>query len=349
SDKCRRNWSRIDRRGLGWRDCGPRYRGERFQREESLAVQLRLRKALRKQDSGARGIQNVPPDTEQSRDQLWNAPLPVRKGGYRDLPRRDAPSLTLREDRETIPGTRILQGLPWIGLHYEADGDTQQSLPELSQGPVTIRNMEAPSRFDPGRNQDAIQLREKSQSQYIAQFAPVEVKHLSSPDITPFESRRVDDQALVMEMLSTETDATYTFQGLKRRLGLHQEKLTRILRRLEDNNLVAKTEEGYRTLKHSRKATQHLVNGEPVIRGQLPPGIDSQSLLGKIKGRWFKNFRWVGYANGTDELSLYWITEDNKFQVRIQLSPIEILVWSQPTDPKETDSPVTAAYELFDR
>jgi hypothetical protein len=175
------------------------------------------------------------------------------------------------------------------------------------------------------------------------------VKQLSSPDITPFESRRVDDQALVMEMLSAETDATYTFQGLKRRLGLHQEKLTRILRRLEDNNLVAKTEEGYRTLKHSRKAAQHLVNGEPVIRGQLPPGIDSQSLLGKIKGRWFKNFRWVGYANGTDELSLYWITEDNKFQVRIQLSPIEILVWSQPTDPKETDSPVTAAYELFDR
>src|SRR5205823_3964769 len=182
-----------------------------------------------------------------------------------------------------------------------------------------------------------------------SRFVPLILKQLSSPDITPFESRRLDDQALVMEMLSMETDATYTFQGLKRRLGLHQEKLTRILRRLEDNNLVAKTDEGYRTLKHSRKATQHLVNGEPVIRGQLPPGIDSQGLLGKIKSRWFKNFRWIGYANGTDELSLYWITEDNKFQVRIQLSPIEILVWSQPTDPKETDSPVTAAYELFDR
>jgi len=92
-----------------------------------------------------------------------------------------------------------------------------------------------------------------------------------------------------MEMLSAETDSTYTFQGLKRRLGLHQEKLTRILRRLEDNNLVAKTEEGYRTLKHSRKTAQHLVGGEPVIRGQLPPGIDAQNLLGKIKGRWFKN------------------------------------------------------------
>jgi len=172
---------------------------------------------------------------------------------------------------------------------------------------------------------------------------------LPSPDITPFESRPVDDQALVLEMLSAESDATYTFQGLKRRLGLHQEKLTRILKRLEDDNLVAKTEEGYRTLKHSRKAPQHLVNGEPVIRGQLPPGIDSHNLVGKIKGRWFKNFRWVGYSNGHDEQSLYWITEDNRFQVRIQLSPIEILVWSQPIDSKETNSPVTAAYELFDR
>ncbi len=152
-----------------------------------------------------------------------------------------------------------------------------------------------------------------------------------------------------MEMLSTETDATYTFQGLKRRLGLHQEKLIRILRRLEDDNLVAKTDEGYRTLKQSRKAAHHLVEGEPVIRGQLPPGIDSHSLLGKIKGRWFKNFRWVGYANATDALTLYWITEDNKFQVRIQLSLVEILVWSQATDPKETISPVAAAYELFDR
>lgn len=152
-----------------------------------------------------------------------------------------------------------------------------------------------------------------------------------------------------MEMLSTEADATYTFQGLKRRLGLHQEKLTRILRRLEDSNLVARTVEGYRTLKQPRKGTRHLVEGDPVIRGQLPRGIESHSLLEKIKGRWFKNFRWIGYANGIDELSLYWITEDNKFQVRIQLSQTEILVWSKPTDPKETGSPLTAAYELFDR
>ena len=152
-----------------------------------------------------------------------------------------------------------------------------------------------------------------------------------------------------MEMLSAESDATFTFQGLKRRLGLHQEKLTRILKRLEDDNLVAKTEEGYRTLTKPRRRTNHLLEKEPVIRGQLPPGFNQFGLMDNIKGRWFKNFRWVGYANGTDDLSLYWITEDNRFQVRIQLSPAEILVWSEPTDRQEISSPVSAAYELFDR
>jgi hypothetical protein len=172
---------------------------------------------------------------------------------------------------------------------------------------------------------------------------------LPSPDIVPFEARPVDDQELVMKMLSAESDATYTFQGLKRRLGLHQEKLTRILRRLEDDKLVAKTDEGYRTLKQPRGGAHHLFEGEPVIIGQLPPSIDSHVLLDRIKGRWFKNFRWVGYANATDGLSLYWITEDNKFEVRVQLSPIEILVWSQATKLAGASSPVAAAYELFDR
>ena len=151
-----------------------------------------------------------------------------------------------------------------------------------------------------------------------------------------------------MDMLSAENDATYTFQGIKRKLGLHQEKLTRILRRLEDDNLVQKTDEGYKVTHHPRRA-RHTVEAEPVIQGQLPPGMDSQELLTKLKGRWFKNFRWIGYSNGQNGPSLYWITEDNRFQVKVELSPLEILVWSQPTSAKETSSPVSAGYELFDR
>lgn len=152
-----------------------------------------------------------------------------------------------------------------------------------------------------------------------------------------------------MNMLSSETDATYTFQGMRRRLGLHQEKLTRILKRLEDDNLVLKTDEGYKVLRGSRKSSQHLNVGEPVIQGLLPPGIDKQILTSKLKGRWFKNFRWLGYSTSESGPSLYWITEDGRFQLAVRLASSEILVWSHPTSEFETQSPIAAGYELFDR
>jgi len=173
---------------------------------------------------------------------------------------------------------------------------------------------------------------------------------LPSPEIGPsFDARPPDDQALVMNMLSSESDATYSFQGMKRRLGLHQEKLTRILKRLEDDNLVLKTDEGYKVLHHSRKTTRHLDEGEPIIRGQLPPGVDPGILTSKLKGRWFKNFRWLGYSTSESGQSLYWITEDGRFQLVVRLAPAEILVWSQPTNDVETHSSIGAGYELFDR
>jgi len=83
---------------------------------------------------------------------------------------------------------------------------------------------------------------------------------------------------MVMEMLSSESDATYSFQGMKRRLGLHQEKLTRILKRLEDDNLVIKTDGGYRVLRQPRRAQRQEAYGAPVIRGQVPPGVDPETL-----------------------------------------------------------------------
>jgi len=152
-----------------------------------------------------------------------------------------------------------------------------------------------------------------------------------------------------MEMLSSESDATYSFQGMKRKLGLHQEKLTRILRRLEDDNLVLKTEEGYRILGHPRRTARHAAYGEPIIHGLLPPGTNPEALMSRLKGRWFKNFRWLAYASGETGVSLYWITEEGRFQIKVQLSDGEVSLWSQPTDPKDTGSPMAAGYELFDR
>src|SRR5438128_1396362 len=114
-------------------------------------------------------------------------------------------------------------------------------------------------------------------------------------------------------------------------------------------DLVLKTDEGYKVLHHSRKTTRHLDEGEPVIRGQLPPGIDPNLLTSKLKGRWFKNFRWLGYSSSGSGQSLYWITEDGRFQLVVRLAPAEILVWNQPTNEVETHSSIAAGCGPFGR
>ena len=155
-----------------------------------------------------------------------------------------------------------------------------------------------------------------------------------------------------MDMLSSRHGTVYSFQGMRRKLGLHQEKLTRILKRLEDDNLVMKTDEGYTGLRISTHPTQpDILYGEPVIRGHLPPGTNFDAVMSRLKGRWFKNFRWLGYTSNDREQSMFWITEDGNYQVRVELTPMEVLVWAENTPgvKRVVSSPVPAAYELFDR
>ncbi|HEX2013947.1 MAG TPA: MarR family transcriptional regulator, partial [Nitrososphaera sp.] len=49
----------------------------------------------------------------------------------------------------------------------------------------------------------------------------------------------------VLELLN-EAGSKYSFKGLMRKLNLHQQSLSRALRRLEELGLVEKTAEGYR-------------------------------------------------------------------------------------------------------
>ena len=54
-----------------------------------------------------------------------------------------------------------------------------------------------------------------------------------------------DRDSDILAFLSEEEFTFFTFEGLKRRLGLHPETLSRILSRLEQEGIVKKSSEGY--------------------------------------------------------------------------------------------------------
>jgi hypothetical protein len=57
----------------------------------------------------------------------------------------------------------------------------------------------------------------------------------------------------VLSFLSDEEFQCFTFEGLKRRLGLHPETLSRILNRLEAEGAIKKSSEGYTVTKEIAK------------------------------------------------------------------------------------------------
>src|SRR5207245_10653735 len=60
-----------------------------------------------------------------------------------------------------------------------------------------------------------------------------------------------DHDREVLEFLSHDPDSQVAFQGLRRRLGIHPEQLSRALHRLADSELVERPDLGYRV---SRRA-----------------------------------------------------------------------------------------------
>src|SRR2546421_12611193 len=53
-----------------------------------------------------------------------------------------------------------------------------------------------------------------------------------------------DHDREVLEFLSHDPDSQVAFQGLRRRLGIHPEQLSRALHRLADSELVGRTDFG---------------------------------------------------------------------------------------------------------
>jgi len=155
----------------------------------------------------------------------------------------------------------------------------------------------------------------------------------------------------VLQTVLEEGLTVFTFDGLKRLTGLHQEKLSRIIDRLEEEGLLEKVEEGYRiTARGNQTIPRPLSSGLqpiPIVQSLLPRDVDLQQIISGLKGRWFGGLRWLGYTQNEEGTVLKWIAEEDGVQIDARFTDSYLSIDAKVAEGREVSQAVKAAHQLL--
>ncbi|MGB6463791.1 MAG: MarR family transcriptional regulator [Nitrosotalea sp.] len=171
----------------------------------------------------------------------------------------------------------------------------------------------------------------------------------------------------VLSILNQDNDLAdnqYTFNGLARKLGIHQQSLSRSLHRLENSGLVEKSEAGYRPSKNlrsilvkrsrldlenlSRKISKQHLQFVQVLQLYIPSTVEVEEIVNKLVGKWFGNLRWIGLIDGDGGYVLQWANGD-KFQVNLKIVSRYAVVESNAMGDKSKAEAMVSAYRIFEQ
>jgi hypothetical protein len=161
-----------------------------------------------------------------------------------------------------------------------------------------------------------------------------------------------DRDSDILAFLSQEDFTFFTFEGLKRRLGLHPETLSRILNRLEQEGIVKKTAEGYTV---TREIAKHLKlhqtstreSRTSLLQTYLPSDIPVQQLISNLRGKWFGLLRWLGLSETNESITLKWITEDGDIQIDAKITETQLTIEAKFLHHTNLNRALKAAYQLM--
>ena len=161
-----------------------------------------------------------------------------------------------------------------------------------------------------------------------------------------------DHDREVLEFLSKDPSSQVAFQGLRRRLGIHPEQLSRALHRLSRDDLVERTELGYRVTPKaltilSPDAIRAEDPGIPVLQTYLPTDADVRALVQALRGTWIGALRWYGLSESADGMRLAWALEDDSIRLEAIVRPGQLVVAAKVASPDLLDNATRLGHQLF--
>jgi hypothetical protein len=154
----------------------------------------------------------------------------------------------------------------------------------------------------------------------------------------------------ILQAIQEEGLTVFSFDGLKRLVGVHQEMLSRILGRLEDDGLLERVSEGYRLTSKSAHLLRPMSLGAPkvpIVQSLLPQDVNMQEIIAGLKGRWFGSLRWLGYTQNEDGTTLKWITDEDNVQIDAKFTGTYLSIDAKIPEGKDSSKAVRAAHQLL--
>jgi DNA-binding MarR family transcriptional regulator len=171
----------------------------------------------------------------------------------------------------------------------------------------------------------------------------------------------------ILSLLNQEAGSNYSFKGLMRQLNLHQQSLTKSLRRLEGLELIDKSDIGYRLSKtgqmilskNSSNLLAECLSGirekgnekySQLFQIRVPISIEPREIAYTLIGKRFNNIRWSGLIES--EIGCYyvlrWISDDNSFQINLRATSDNIIIEANPVSCKEKIEAMIGSYRIFE-
>ncbi len=173
---------------------------------------------------------------------------------------------------------------------------------------------------------------------------PMHVSDLDEEiDLTPRDTG-------ILQAIQEEGLTVFSFDGLKRLVGVHQEMLSRILGRLEDEGLLEKVVEGYRLTPKAEHVLRPLALGRPrmpIVQSLLPQDVNIQEIIAGLKGRWFGKLRWLGYTQNEEGTVLKWITDEENIQIDAKFTETFLSIDAKIPEGQDTSRAVKASHQLL--